>query len=139
MKQTAIFWPLLSLVALTLLVLLQIPIRRFRAYFTGRVASVDFKYGESSKVPIDVALPNRIFMNLVEVPVLFYTLSIIFFVTQSVDQIVVSLAWLYFSLRIIHTLIYITYNHVIHRFAIFAASNFVIVALLIYLASALAR
>jgi hypothetical protein len=51
----------------------------------------------------------------------------------------VGLAWLYFSLRIIHTLIYLTYNDVIHRFAIFAASNFVIVALLIYLAMALAR
>jgi hypothetical protein len=139
MKQTAIFWPLLALVAWTLLVLVQIPIRRFHAYFTGRVAAADFKYGESNKVPIDVALPNRIFMNLVEVSVLFYALSIIFFVTQSVDQMVVNLAWLYFSLRIIHTLIYLTYNHVIHRFAIFAASNFVIVALLIYLTTALAR
>lgn len=139
MKQTTIFWPMLALIAWTFLVLVQVPIRRFTAYFAGRVSFGDFKYGESSGVPVDVGLPNRVFMNLVEVPMLFYTLSILFFVTNNVDVVVVNLAWLYFSLRIAHSLIYFTYNHVFHRFAIFAISNFVVLALLIYLAAALIR
>lgn len=122
---------MLALIEWIFLVLVQVPIRRFTAYFAGRVTSGDFKYGESSGVPVDVVLPNRIFMNLVEVPMLFYTLSILFFITHNVDVVVVNLAWLYFSLRIAHRLIYVTYNHLVYRFAIFAVSNFVVLALLI--------
>ncbi len=130
---------MIALIGWTFLVLVQVPIRRFRAAFVGRVEAVDFQYGESARVPADVALPNRLFMNLVEVPVLFYTVGVIFFVTTCVDATVVGLAWLYFGLRMIHSFIYLTYNHVVHRFFVFATSNVVVVALLIYLAMALAR
>lgn len=37
-----------------------------------RVRIGDFRVGESPDVPADVALPNRNFMNLLEMPVLFY-------------------------------------------------------------------
>ena len=37
MKPTAIFLPTLALMLWTLLVLVQVPIRRFMAYFRGRV------------------------------------------------------------------------------------------------------
>lgn len=137
MTQTNIFWPVLALIAWTFLVLVQVPIRRFRAAFAGRVTATDFQYGESGRVPADVALPNRLFMNLVEVPVLFYTLAIIFYITAHVDSVVMGLAWLYFSLRIAHSVIYLTYNHVVHRFAVFAISNVVVVTMLGYLAMAL--
>jgi hypothetical protein len=139
MNQSLIFWPVMALVAWTFLVLVQVPIRRFLALFAGRVTAADFNYGESSQVPADVALPNRVFMNLVEVPVLFYTICLIFFVTNSVDLLVVETAWFYFSLRIVHSVIYLSYNHVIHRFAVFAISNLVVLAMLAYLASALAK
>lgn len=139
MNQTAIFWPMLALMGWTFLVLVQVPIRRFRAAFAGRVEAIDFLCGESARVPTDVAIPNRLFMNLVEVPVLFYTVGVIFFVTTRVDATVVGLAWLYFGLRMVHSFIYLTYNHVVHRFFVFATSNVVVVVLLIYLAAALAR
>jgi hypothetical protein len=138
MKSTAIFMPALVLMLWTMLVLVQVPIRRFRAYFARRVAADDFNYGESSNVPVDVALPNRIFMNLVEVPVLFYALVLIAFVTHEVNHLTIGLAWLYVALRFAHSLIYFTYNHVIHRFAVFAASNLVVVVMTVYLGVALA-
>jgi hypothetical protein len=137
MKATSIFVPALVLMLWTLLVLVQVPIRRFLAYFAKRVGASDFKYGESSNVPVDVALPNRIFMNLVEVPVLFYALVLIAFVTNQVNHITMGLVWLYVALRIVHSLIYFTYNHVIHRFAVFATSNLVVVAMIVYLGVAL--
>ena len=129
----------MALVAWTFLILVQVPIRRFLALFAGRVTAADFNYGESSHVPADVALPNRVFMNLVEVPLLFYTVCLIFFVTKTVDLLVVETAWFYFSLRIAHSVIYLSYNHVIHRFAVFAISNLVALAMLAYLALALAK
>lgn len=134
MKQTAILWPVLGLIAWTFLVLVQVPIRRFRAYFAGRVVASDFRFGESGNVPADVGLPNRVFMNLVEVPILFYVVCILFLVTNNVTLVGVSFAWLYFGLRVAHSLIYLTYNHVVHRFAVFAASNLVVLALAGYLA-----
>ena len=134
MKATSIFLPALVLMLWTMLVLVQVPIRRFSAYFIGRrVVEDDFKYGESANVPADVSLPNRIFMNLVQVPVLFYALILIAFVTAQVNPVTLSMAWLYVVLRLAHSLIYFTYNRVVHRFAVFAASNLVIVAMTIYL------
>ncbi len=134
MPRHTIFWPVLCLVLWTFLVLVQVPIRRFHAAFKGRVVASDFRYGESGHVPADVALPNRVFMNLVEVPTLFYVLCLILYVTGTVTPACVALAWLYFALRIAHSLIYLTYNHVVHRFAVFATSNLVVLAMLICLA-----
>jgi hypothetical protein len=88
-------------------------------------------------VPADVALPNRVFMNLVEVPPLFYVVSLIHFVTHQVDAVALGLAWLYFALRMAHSIIYLSYNHVVHRFAVFATSNLVVIALVIHLGLAL--
>ena len=138
MNQAAIFWPVLALIVWTFLILVQVPIRRFRAAFAGRVVAADFRLGESANVPADVALPNRIFMNLVEVPPLFYVLCTLFFVTGRVTTFALFLAWLYFSLRIAHSIIYLTYNHVVHRFAVFAASNLVVLAMVAYLGHSLA-
>ncbi|MCL2297503.1 MAG: MAPEG family protein [Proteobacteria bacterium] len=138
MKTTSIFLPALVLMLWTLLVLVQVPIRRFSAYFFGkRVVADDFKYGESPNVPMDVSLPNRIFMNLLEVPVLFYALVLIAFVTGEVNHITVGLAWLYVALRFAHSLIYFTYNQVVHRFAVFAASNLVVLTMIVYMVIAL--
>ena len=138
MKQASILWPVLALILWTFLILLQVPIRRFRAAFAGRVSTSDFRYGESANVPADVGLPNRIFMNLVEVPPLFYVVCVLFYVTGSADALAVVLAWLYVGLRLAHSIVYLTYNHVFHRFAVFATSNFVVVALVGHLAIQLA-
>jgi hypothetical protein len=138
MKTTAIFMPALVLMLWTLLVLLQVPIRRFRAFFSRRMTAGDIRYGESSNVPADVALPNRIFMNLVEAPVLFYALVLIAFAANEVNRVTVGLAWGYVALRVVHSLIYFTYNHLIHRFAVFAASNLVLAAMIVWLGVALA-
>src|SRR6185437_9857522 len=71
-----------ALALLTFTVLLFIPIRRFRAAFAGHIGPEDFKYGESDRVPGSVALPNRNYMNLTELPVLFYAVCLMFYVTN---------------------------------------------------------
>ncbi len=45
MPQDAIFMPMGALALLTFLVLILIPIRRFRAGFAGRIVPDDFKFG----------------------------------------------------------------------------------------------
>src|SRR5215472_8757437 len=112
MQPESILGPMGALVVLTFLVLLLIPIRRFRAAFAGRVQREDFALGESSRVPKDVSLPNRNYMNLLEMPVLFYVLCIVVLVTRRLDFPLLLLAWLYVGLRAIHSAIHIIYNNV---------------------------
>jgi hypothetical protein len=137
MKPTLILLPALALMLWTMLVLVQVPIRRFRAAFKHRVVAKDFECGESANVPADVALPNRVFMNLVEVPVLFYALVGFYLVTGTANSLALALAWVYFGLRILHSIIYLSYNNVVHRFAVFATSNLVVLAMVVHLGSSL--
>lgn len=113
----------------TFLVLVMIPIRRFSAAFAGEVTAQNFRYGETQDTPFTVQLPNRMFMNLLEVPVLFYALCLMLYVSNHVDAVFVTLCWVYLGFRILHSVIYLTYNHVIHRFFIFAISNLLVVAI----------
>ena len=129
MTQEIIFQPVLALAALTFAVLMFIPLRRFRAAFAGQVAPSDFAQGENANVPPHVALANRNYMNLLEIPLLFYAVCLAMFVTQTVDALAVNLAWGYVALRLVHSVIHISYNNVIHRLSAFALSNFVLVAL----------
>lgn len=62
--KTGILFPMAALATLTFAVLLLIPVRRFRAGFAGQIVADDFRYGESARVPPEVALPNRNMMNL---------------------------------------------------------------------------
>ncbi|MBV9420829.1 MAG: MAPEG family protein [Alphaproteobacteria bacterium] len=129
MSQNAIFTPMGILAFWTFAVLLLIPFRRFRAGFAGQITPDDFKFGESSNVPGHVTIPNRAMMNLLELPVLFYVVCLMFFVTQTVTPLVLQVAWAYVGFRLAQTLIHITYNNVIHRLTVFAVSNFILVTL----------
>ncbi|HTT97161.1 MAG TPA: MAPEG family protein [Rhizomicrobium sp.] len=127
MPQDQIFYPMGALALLTFLVLALIPIRRFRAGFAGRIVPDDFKFGESQNVPSDVSIPNRAYMNLLELPMLFYVLCLMLFVSGRVDAMFLNLAWSYVALRAIHSLIHVTYNNVYHRLIIFSLSNVVLI------------
>lgn len=134
MKNTAIFLPALLLMFWTLTVLLVVPIRRVRAVMQKRVTPQDFSHGESHRVPPDVALPNRIFMNLVEVPVLFYVMVFMAYLSGLVNDVTVGLAWTYVALRFVHSAIYFTYNHVGHRALAFGSSNVIVSTMICYVA-----
>ncbi len=123
MSQNLIFTPMGAMALLTFLVLLLIPLRRFRAGAKGRVKAEDFRFGESASVPPDVSIPNRSYMNLLELPTLFYPACLMFYVTQRVGVAVLVTAWAYVALRAVHCAVHLTYNNVYHRLIVFAVSN----------------
>lgn len=127
MSQIQIFLPMSALAMWTLLVLLLIPIYRFRAASRKEVVADDFKLGESKNVPEWVSLANRNYMNLLELPILFYVACLTSFVTNTVETSALVLAWTYVVLRIVHSLVHLVYNNVMHRLAVFALSNVVLV------------
>ncbi len=113
----------------TFAVLLLIPFQRFRAAFAGMVSSEDFKYGESGNVPGDVSIPNRAMMNLLELPVLFYVICLMFYVANRVDMVVLEVGWAYVAFRMAQTVVHVTYNNVFHRLTMFAVSNFILISM----------
>jgi hypothetical protein len=126
MQQHLIFAPMGALACLTFLALVMIPIRRFAAIGSGRVQTNDFKFGESAQVPGDVSIPNRNYMNLLELPVLFYVACFMYDLTSRVDGYALTIAWVYVGLRAMHSIIHLTYNNVRRRLIPFAVSNFVL-------------
>jgi hypothetical protein len=129
MDPTRILAPMVALVGLTFVVLLSIPFACLRAALRGRVTVEDFRYGESAEVPVDVRLPNRNYMNLLELPTLFYVLGLVLYVSGRGDETFVTLAWVYVGLRALHSLVHLSYNNVIHRLSVFAASNLLLASM----------
>ncbi|MDR0479895.1 MAG: MAPEG family protein [Burkholderiaceae bacterium] len=134
MHKTDILYPIFVLAAWTVIVLVQVPIVRFYAAFGHEVVESDFKLGESAAVPAYVSLPNRNYMNLLELPVLFYVVCLLFYMTNGVSLIVVQIAWVYVALRLAHSAVHLSYNNSVHRFLVFALSNLVLIALWIFAA-----
>lgn len=129
MRNLDILFPVFGLGAWTLLVLLLIPFVRVRSVRRREISPNDFKYGESAAVPPNVSIPNRNYMNLLELPMLFYVVCVVLYVTADGSRLGVLVAWAFVALRIVHSLIHLTYNHVLHRLFAFTLSNVALVSL----------
>jgi hypothetical protein len=129
MRNPAILYPMFALALWTLVVLMLIPVVRVRSVRKREIRPNDFKLGESTAVPGYVRLPNRNYMNLLELPILFYVACLLLYVTAGASSLTIGIAWAYVALRVVHSAIHLTYNHVLHRLAAFALSNFALVFL----------
>ena len=125
MREARILYPVFALAAWTFIILLRLAFVRLRS----GLRPDDFKLGESSRVPEKVAVANRNYMNLLELPILFYVACTLLYVGPAVSAISLWLAWIYVALRIVHSLVHLGYNHVMHRLALFAISNFILIGL----------
>ena len=87
--------------------------------------------------PRDVALrePNwdkrttqvaNAYHNQLELPLLFYVLTILAWITKQADLLFVILAWVFVVLRVLHAYVHVTSNHMGRRFAMFGASAVVL-------------
>jgi hypothetical protein len=82
--------------------------------------------------------PADNFRNLFEVPVLFYALMATALATSHIPAWLVSGAWAFVMLRILHSIIHCTYNKVFHRLAAFAAGFVLVLGLWIAFAVSVA-
>ena len=76
---TSILGPVFALSFWTFIVLNYVGFSRIRASMKGVVAPNDFRLGESANVPENVRLPNRNYMNLLELPQLFYVACLLIY------------------------------------------------------------
>lgn len=124
-----ILLPMCALALWTFVVLTLVPVKRIGATLAKRAHIKDFRYGESANVPGDVSLPNRDYMNLLELPVLFYAICLALYVTQRADVLYVQLAWGFVAARVVHSLVHLLYNNILHRFLAFGVATLLLLAM----------
>jgi hypothetical protein len=72
---------------------------------------------------------SRHFINLFELPVLFYVGVIMTYITHNVSAWLVGLAWLYVALRYVHSAVHLGSNDVRVRVTVYFASALVLLLL----------
>ena len=125
MNQAEIFAPLFVMFFLTLVVWLYMYARRLPFVFSG-----DYKPDRGTALeldmaaPVSVAQPSDNLKNLFELPVIFYALVLMLFMTQQVDETYLTAAWIFTGFRVLHSVMHCTANIVMVRFGLYLVSAF---------------
>ena len=115
----ALIQPVVALVVLTAIVGLLMVVYRNVAVIRGAASQLYFRTYTAQTPAEWVERPIRTYMNLLELPVLFYVVCLLMLTTGRFDSVQVSLAWVFVITRYVHAFIYIGFNDVPLRFAAF--------------------
>jgi hypothetical protein len=124
----SILLPLFVQVALSFLLL----------FWTGRVRLAAVRRGDVHARDVALREPNwpkqetqiaNAYQNQLELPVLFYVLTILAIMTRKADLLFVLLAWVFVVLRVVHAYVHITSNRLKLRFSLFASGVVVLAAM----------
>jgi len=126
-------YPMFTLVLWTFIVMFILGGSRLYSVFKREVKPQYYRLFSGEYAPDYVLKPSRNFSNLLEIPVLFYVVGILFIVSGLQRDSAMMMAWSYVALRVVHSLIHLSYNHPLHRLAVFAVSGLVLLAMWIEL------
>src|SRR5262245_63633215 len=110
--------PMFVLIIATFVLLFWTAHVRVSAVRRGEVHPRDIALREPNWGKRETQIANA-YHNQLELPVLFYVLTILAIITRQADLLFVVLAWIFVLLRLLHTFIHITSNRVGQRFAAF--------------------
>ena len=123
MVQSQIFLPCVALAVLTAMVWIRLYVERIGEMRARRIRPQVLASAREVTQALQNVNAADNFRNLFEVPVLFYVLCISLAVTQLVTLPDIWAAWGFVALRAAHSLVHLTYNRVMHRFMVYAAST----------------
>jgi hypothetical protein len=87
-----------------------------------------------AQLPDNVSWKADNYNHLHEAPTLFYAVAIVLAIIGQGDGFNTTLAWAYVILRVLHSVVQATINRVALRFALFALSSLVLMALIVHAA-----
>jgi hypothetical protein len=125
MSIQAVLLPLFVEVALTFVLLFWMAYGRTRAIRVGELKMRDIALREPNWPPGITQVGNA-YHNQLELPVLFYVLTILSLVTRHADLLFVVLAWIFVASRVVHAYIHVTDNNVNRRGPMFGLGAFVL-------------
>ena len=119
-----ILLPMLGMMLLTFVVWVYMYIQRIGYCVRNNVRTQDLTTPDrvAELIPAPVSYSAYNFRNLLELPVLFYVLCLLLYVTDRVDEWYLVAAWLFVALRAVHSVIHCTVNIVIWRFVVYFVS-----------------
>lgn len=123
MNPAVIFVPVIALVLLTFLVWLRMYQVRIGEMRSKQIQPQQLSTSLHSYAVLSNTATADNFSNLFELPVLFYVVAIILYLTRTVDALQVFLAGAFVLGRYAHSLIAISYNKVMHRFIAYVISS----------------
>ena len=132
--------PVVLLAAWTMLMWLWMYATRIPAMNAAKIDSATLA-GRTGK-DLDAVLPSKVqwiahnYNHLHEAPTVFYAVALVLAITGHGDGLNATLGWSYAGLRVVHSLVQATVNRVLVRFALFALSTFVLMALVVHAALA---
>lgn len=129
MSQESILFPVFALAGLTFFVSLWMARLRFVAVKRGDLDRRYYKLNRGWELPDYLVKVSRNFENLLEIPVLFYVISLMIYLTKQADFAHLALAWSYVGTRFVHTFIHTTYNNIRHRAIPFILGGILLIAM----------
>ena len=132
MMQQSIFTPAAAMMVLTCVVWVYMYIRRIAYLNKHGIDAQELAAPESlaKLIPEAVNRPANNLKNLFEMPVLFYALCVMLFLTGKVNAFYLYAAWIFVGLRVLHSLIHCTFNKVMLRFVVYFFSSIALGAMI---------
>jgi hypothetical protein len=125
MSVQAVVLPLFVQVALTFVLLFWAGVIRVRAVQNGTVKGRDIALREPNWPP-PVRQVSYAYESQLELPLLFYVLTILAWITKQADLLFVALAWVFVALRLVHATIHVTTNNLAQRATAFILGGIVL-------------
>ncbi len=125
MSIRTVLLPLFVLVLLTFVLGLWAAYLRVQAVRSREVKPRDVSLRELNWPPHVMKITHA-FQNQLELPMLFYVLTILAWITRQADLVFLVLAWVFVVLRLLHAAVHVTSNNLGQRGLLFIASGFVL-------------
>jgi hypothetical protein len=119
MSIQAILLPMFVQVGLTFVLLFWMQGLRLRTIRSGQVDPHQVRLREPNWPPRVTQIANA-FHNQLELPMLFYVVVLLAFVTETLDVVLLVLSWMFVLARLVHAYIHVTSNRLDRRTGIFA-------------------
>jgi hypothetical protein len=129
MDQIALLTPVFALILWTFTIFLIMAYGRVR--FTKNPQDAAHTKDLRGLLPAWVERTSDNYNHLFEQPVAFYVITMCIALINNFDPLMIQLAWAFVILRIIHSLVQLTFNLVLLRFCLFA-TGWLIIAFMAY-------
>jgi hypothetical protein len=138
MNVTNLIYPMAAMVLLTAAVLVQMYRARIAAVRSGQIEIEYFRLHQGAREPEGSAKFARHFVNLFEVPTLFYVACLAAMAAQVATPAMIGLAWAYVLVRVAHAYIHLGANRLRIRRNVFAIGWLVLLVMWGHLAVSVA-
>ena len=122
----AVLLPVFVLIALTFVLFLWMGSLRVSSTRRGETKVRDIALGQSNWPPRVTQVANA-FHNQLEMPIVFYVLTIFALMTKLADLPFLAMAWGFVLTRLVHAYIFVTTNRVSHRFSAYLVGTVILV------------